>query len=270
REESSSQANSTTESGTGILLMIGFSGNPRPIINEVLNSEFVTDLESLRSGTQLELKLELSQRGTTGLLKEIVAEFVDFDVKIQGTQTIPVPTLVFSLTPATQSSSGFLRRRLRRNRSSQRAAANPIESRTSPLIVQPAQSFVPPPVTAPRPTSPISRPQEPETPPKPPGPITLAARSVGRTVARTAAAEARQALSIIWRAISAVASLISRTIIHRMIQVMRPMASWIQKIPGAVSKTSTLMTMSINSIFGSGESDESEKKSHPDSEKKDK
>lgn len=257
REQNARPVTTQTESGIGVLLMISFSGNPRTIVDAVSSSEHVTNITTLRSGTQFELRLELSQKATTILLRDIVDELLEFDVKIQGSQTIPVPTLVFSISPAKQVRSGFLRRRIGRSKAAQpRAKPLPKPDVVEEVIVQPAQSFVPPPPTPEAPTTDTA----PQAPKRPPGILSQAAKTTGTATLRVISAEISQAFSILWHVVKGIANFISKWLTRGAVQATRPFAGWLPKIPGAITKTSLLMTMSVNSLFGAEESAGANKK----------
>ena len=205
----------------------------------------------MRSGTQFELKLKLSERATTGLLREIVDELLEFDVQIQGSQTIPVPTLVFSITPAKQARSGFIRRRIGRNKATQRKPKPlPKSDIKAEVVVQPTQSFVPP-TPAPSTTAATGTSQAEQ---RLPGPLAQAAKTTGRATLRIISVEISQAFSIIGNVVKRIAIFFSEWLTKGALQATRPFAGWFPKIPGAITKTSLLMTMSVNSLFGAGES----------------
>lgn len=253
RDQNAHPLTAQTEASIGVLLIIGFTGNPRVIVDAVSNAELVTNITTLRSGTQFELRLELAQKATTRLLKDIVDDLLEFDVKIQGSQTIPVPTLVFSLTPAKQARSNFLRRRIGRSKAAQPKPKPPPKSEPAPEVaVQPAQSYVP---TPPTPGTPVTTAPS-QTVQRPSGPLTQAAKTTGGATLRLVSTEISQAFAILWHLVKSVTNFISNWLVRGAKRGTRPFAGWLPKLPGAITKTSVLMTMSVNSLFGAGGGDD--------------
>jgi hypothetical protein len=113
--------NPNRNSNRGILIISGLSGNPQMITRMLSNHAKVESISIRRSGSQHEVSADfIDDISVPENLRELVDEFENYDVRIQGEFPSPVPTLVVMLTPATT------RRRRFRGR---KAARKPIQYR---------------------------------------------------------------------------------------------------------------------------------------------
>ncbi len=261
RDRVTKSTSTSAEVGTGMLLVTGFSGNPTVIKKLILDSRHVQNVEFRRSGSQVEFTLELSKTVTPNLLREIVKQFQDFNATIQGFQSSPVPTLVFSLTPAKKRRRGFLRRSLRKKSASREKRPTPTIPVTQPKPVASqyplarthAETYT-------RPT-PVVSDAEPElTNQIPPGPIASAARSAGRTVRRSTTAKLRQVTSIIWRTMRETSSFTARLLVELTTLMIRSIRQLTTALPPAITRVSILITAAGNYLFGTGSEDDFDSK----------
>jgi hypothetical protein len=92
---------SANTSADGLLILSGFTGNPRAF---ALRFEELPDVRSVshrRSGNQIELTITMvKDHVTTPDLRDLVDMLVEYDVRIQGVLNNPIATLVVKLTPA--------------------------------------------------------------------------------------------------------------------------------------------------------------------------
>lgn len=261
RDRGTKSTSISAGTGIGVLVVTGFSGSPGTVIQAILESEHVKDVTIRRSGSQIELTVELSHTATVSRLRDVVEQLQEFDATIQGSQSQPVPTLVFSLVPAKTRDRGFRRSGQRRGSSAGDRKTPPQNStqqrETAATESVPVQTRT---TIAARPT-PVTPPPEPEpevTTQEAPDPVILIAKSAGRAVLLSISTELQQAASILGRAIRTASSFTGRQLAQLTVRAVRPISGSLTALPGAISRISFVITAVGNSVFGTGVSDETD------------
>lgn len=259
RYQGSMPAGVPAGAGTGMLLVTGFSGSTLIIRQAILDSEDVRDVTVRRSGSQIEITVELKHRATVDKLQSIVDNLKEFDATIQGSQSIPIPTLVFSLVPVRTRQRGFLRRRLRQGADTSARKPPPqhptLHGETVLSESLPVQA--PPTVFAP----PTPGPDE-QTPEAMPGqsvdPVRLIAKSAGNAILHSISTELKQASAILGRSLRVGSSFTGRLVAHFFVRGVRTIFRSFVALPGAIPRISLVITTIGNSVFGTDANDESE------------
>ena len=259
RDRGTKSTNISAGTGIGVLVVTGFSGSPGTVIQAILESEHVKDVTIRRSGSQIELTVELSHTATLSRLRDVVEQLQEFDATVQGSQSQPVPTLVFSLVPAKTRDRGFHLSRLRRGSSASDRKTPPQNStprrETAAAESIPVQTHT---TIVARPT-PVTPPPEPEpevTTQEAPGPVVLIAKSAGRAILLSISTELQQAASILGRAIRTASSFTGRQLAQLTVRAVRPISGSLTALSGAIYRISFVITAVGNSVFGTGVSDE--------------
>ena len=241
--------------GTGLLLVVGFSGSPPAVTKAVRDCEHVQDVTARRSGSQIELTVELTHTATVSRLRKIVEQLKDFDATIHGMQRVPVPTLVFSLAPAKTLQHRFLHRSPSQRSGDRRSSPQIPPPQGEIAVAGPIPVQIPAPVVA-GPTPVTRQPESEVATPETPGPVATLARSAGHAMVRSVATELRQAASVLGRTIIAVSLFTGRLLVQLISGTARQVARFFTSLPGVIFRISRIITTAGNALFGTDPDDE--------------
>ena len=93
----------------GILIINGFTGNAKLLLESILNSEHVDTATIRRSGMQFELTVSLSHPPVTSSRLFELVEIPEYNARIQGVQAGPMPTVTVVLSHARTNRGRFPR-----------------------------------------------------------------------------------------------------------------------------------------------------------------
>ena len=240
--------NFSAPTSIGVLIIVGLVKLPSTVINAIARSEHVKNVETRRSGTQIELTLELIRPATISHLKVIAEELDGYDVIYQGNLSRPYPTLIANLKPVKRS-NGFLRGRLKQigskriGPSSDPTHDNALSSSSN---VQPLTQSEPSPLQVSHSSA---------------DPLVMALTSFRRLTTGIVVKESTQLLTAPWNPIRKVVS-IGVTLLTMALDLVTKSTLKSARVPvNSTLGLNALLTITMNSVFGSRPNRNSKKKS---------